>query len=183
MTTRAPNAFWRFSLRVYRACGVQEACLALQEQRGADVNLLLFCGWLGQGGRALTLPLLRQAMASVGAWQSEVIAPVRQARRALKQRSAAGSPTSFGPALRKRILALELNLEYVEQCLLVELAARWPLPGRTLTPRQAVARSLGRYLALLPTPAQPTDSAHVATLVESCGEVASRARPGGTAAA
>ena len=52
MTPRA-NPFWRFSLRTYRAPGVQEACLALQDRCGADVNLLLFCGWTGRDGRAL----------------------------------------------------------------------------------------------------------------------------------
>ena len=49
----APHPFWRFSLRVYRAAGVQQACLALQEDCGADVNLLLLCGWLVQSTRPL----------------------------------------------------------------------------------------------------------------------------------
>ena len=58
----APHPFWRFSLRVYRAAGVQQACLALQEDCGADVNLLLLCGWQGLDGRALDRRRLRQAM-------------------------------------------------------------------------------------------------------------------------
>lgn len=85
---RAANSFWRFSLRTWRAPGVQQACLALQERCGADVNLLLFCGWTGQQGRALDPDSLRLAISQVGAWQSEVIAPLRLARRGLKHQSA-----------------------------------------------------------------------------------------------
>ena len=60
------NAFWRFSLRTYRAPGVEAACLALQERCGADVNLLLFCGWVGREGRVLDEASLRSAVGRVG---------------------------------------------------------------------------------------------------------------------
>ena len=40
------SPFWRFSLRLYRAPGVGDACIALQETSGVDVNLLLFLLWL-----------------------------------------------------------------------------------------------------------------------------------------
>ena len=82
------NPFWRFSLRTYRAPGVQDACLALQDRCGADVNLLLFCGWTGRDGRALDEGSLRSAVGRVGLWQSEVIAPLRLARRGLKRQAA-----------------------------------------------------------------------------------------------
>jgi uncharacterized protein (TIGR02444 family) len=45
------NDFWRFSLSVYAAPGVADECLALQDTRGVDVNLLLFCAWLGGARR------------------------------------------------------------------------------------------------------------------------------------
>ncbi|MGZ3308467.1 MAG: DUF2390 domain-containing protein, partial [Xanthobacteraceae bacterium] len=45
----APSAqgspFWRFSLRFYRQPKVADTCIALQEERGVDVNLLLFLLW------------------------------------------------------------------------------------------------------------------------------------------
>ena len=70
---RAPFPFWRFSLRTYGAPGVARACLALQDACGADVNLLLFCCWLGVEGRGLNKRLLRRTLAAVSAWQSEVL--------------------------------------------------------------------------------------------------------------
>ncbi|MFB3151067.1 MAG: TIGR02444 family protein, partial [Alphaproteobacteria bacterium] len=45
------NPCWDFALVVYRRDGVAEACLALQESQGVDVNVLLFCCWLGESGR------------------------------------------------------------------------------------------------------------------------------------
>ena len=45
------HPFWDFSLRVYGSEGVPEACLVLQERHGIDVNVLLYCFWLGASGR------------------------------------------------------------------------------------------------------------------------------------
>jgi uncharacterized protein (TIGR02444 family) len=36
------DPFWRFSLDLYGRPGVAPACLALQDEAGADVNLVLY---------------------------------------------------------------------------------------------------------------------------------------------
>jgi uncharacterized protein (TIGR02444 family) len=182
MTPRA-NPFWRFSLRTYRASGVQDACLALQDRCGADVNLLLFCGWVGRDGRALDEASLRSAIGRVGIWQSEVIAPLRLARRGLKRQVADAAVGTFAASLRKRVLALELQLERVEQALLAELAAQWAPPGQRLPPGRAIAANLARYLELLGEGAGPQEAAHLACLARACGAgerepVAQEARAG-----
>ncbi|MCB2019328.1 MAG: TIGR02444 family protein [Burkholderiaceae bacterium] len=165
----APHPFWRFSLRVYRAAGVQQACLALQEDCGADVNLLLLCGWLGLDGRALDRRRLRQAMACVGTWQSDVIASVRQARRAIKRNPPPDAEAA--QALRRQILALELELEYVEQSMLADLAAQWPAPARRAPPRDAIEAGLLRYLNLLGHGVRPADAVHLQRIAEACCEL------------
>ena len=152
---RKANPFWRWSLRVYRAPGVQEACLALQDRCGADVNLLLFCGWVGLAGRALDQRLLRRR------WPSRLLCGLL--RRLLRQ--ILPSPAL---ALRRRVAALELQAESVEQTLLFELAGSWPPPARPKRPPIAVAASLGRYLASLPGVPQPPGPRHLATLVDAC---------------
>jgi len=168
MTPRA-NPFWRFSLRTYRAPGVQEACLALQDRCGADVNLLLFCGWTGRDGRALDPASLRSAVGRVGHWQSEVIVPLRLARRGLKRQLGDQAVSALAAPLRKRVLALELELERVEQALLAELASQWPPPAQPLPPCQAVAANLVCYLELLGEAAGPDEMAHLGCIAQACG--------------
>ena len=146
----AAHDLWRFSLRVYRAPGVERACLALQDGQGADVNLLLFCGWLAGRGVALERRRLRQAMAHVRSWQSAVIVPLRSARHAHKCLAAAmGQTQEAASALHKRLLALELELEHCEQTALFELAASWLPPRRPTPPPQAAQSNLARYVELL----------------------------------
>lgn len=165
---RAPHDFWRYSLRVYRDEGVQRACLALQDGCGADVNLLLLCGWLAGRGASLDRRRLRQAIARVGDWQSQVVAPLRQARRAHKRLAQAVAPDEAA-SLRQRLLALELDLEYAEQTALADLAATWPAPRRTLAPGEAAQASLERYLQLLARPVDHAVAAQVAILAAAFG--------------
>ena len=162
----APHPFWRFSLRIYRAPGVQEACLALQDACGADVNIVLLCGFAGHEGRSLDKRRLRQAIARVGVWQAGVIAPVRNARRAIKRDPP--SDVQAAQALRKQILALELELEYIEQSMLADLAAQWPPPVRRGTPRDTVEANLRRYLELLSCAGRPADAAHLNAIIVAC---------------
>jgi len=68
-----PHPFWNFSLELYAGEGVAEACLDLQERRGCDVNILLFCCWLGASGRpTLTADRLRSILRASDAWQAEI---------------------------------------------------------------------------------------------------------------
>ena len=54
------SPFWRFSLRFYRQPRVADACIALQEESGVDVNLLLYLLWFVEmpGGSDLTGPMM-----------------------------------------------------------------------------------------------------------------------------
>jgi uncharacterized protein (TIGR02444 family) len=163
-----PNPFWRFSLRIYRAPGVQAACMALQERCGADVNLLLFCGWTGRAGRALDASQLLSTMEHVERWQTEVIAPMRLARRALKQQAAGGPAAALATPLRARVAALELDLERVEQTLLAEMASTWAAPAQRTPAWPAVAANLACYLELLCESAGPAEVEHVALIAGAC---------------
>ncbi|HWP12929.1 MAG TPA: TIGR02444 family protein [Ramlibacter sp.] len=163
-----PNPFWRFSLRVYRLPGVEQACLALQDRCGADVNLLLFCGWAGREGRTLDRPTLLSAIACVGDWQSQVVAPLRLARRGLKRQEALGKAGALAPPLRKRFLALELALERIEQSSLAEVALQWKAPARRMPAREAVPANLACYLELLGHPAGHAELAHLGCIAAAC---------------
>ena len=57
------HPFWDFSLSVYSTEGVPAACLVLQDHHQVDVNVILFCCWLGASGRGA-----RRSLISIFGW-------------------------------------------------------------------------------------------------------------------
>ena len=123
---------WTWSVGVYGRDGVAAACLELQDRHGLDVNLLLLACWLAAHGRALDGETLARARAATGRWQAEVVRPLRAARRALKAQLAAPAPGeiahggergALAAGLRRRLAALELDAEHLEQLGLAAAAA------------------------------------------------------------
>ena len=161
--TRFP--FWQFSLRTYRAAGVAEACLALQDDCGADVNLLLYCCWMAARGRRLTKRSLRSAITAVSGWQGEVVRPLRQARRALKKGRRAVARV-WSESLRECIGAAELDAEYVEQRILAGHAAPGSRPTGRREPRAVATANLESYFELLRAAIGPRQSRHLGTLTD-----------------
>jgi uncharacterized protein (TIGR02444 family) len=110
----AGSPFWRFSLQFYRQPGVAEACIAVQEDAGADVNLLLFLLWHGAQKRRLSAQEIGLLDQKIGAWRNLTVIPLRAIRRSLK------SPPGLveigtAEAFRTRIKAVELEAERLQQ--------------------------------------------------------------------
>jgi uncharacterized protein (TIGR02444 family) len=106
--------FWRFSLHFYRQPGVSEACIALQDDCGVDVNLLLFLFWLADDGQLLSADEVKRLDDQVRDWRNLTIIPIREVRRRLK-----GAPTLVEPGtqevLRTKVKAIELEAERLQQ--------------------------------------------------------------------
>jgi uncharacterized protein (TIGR02444 family) len=119
MTERDPGAeFWDFTLSFYGRDGVSPACIALQDDHAKDVNLALFCCWLGISGRGrITAARLAAADAVITPWRQQVIEPLRAARRALKAIAGPGSEGIYA-AVKK----VELEGERLGQQRLAALA-------------------------------------------------------------
>jgi uncharacterized protein (TIGR02444 family) len=115
------SPFWRFSLGFYRRADVSEACIALQDQCGVDVNLLLFLLWLGLAKRQLSLEDVRAIEAKSRAWSLSVVVPLRSVRRTLRGGSELVSPT-IAELFRTKIKAVELEAERLQQEALYALA-------------------------------------------------------------
>ena len=162
-----PNPFWRFSLRAYRLPGVEDALLRLQDEAGTDTNILLWCCWLASLGRSLDTRTLRRARAATARWQSEVIVALRLARRSLK-RAPQGLPDGWAADLRRRIGAVELDMEYAEQRALFALTQALAPPARASAPRDAARASIERYLDLLGAVATPASARRVDTIICAC---------------
>lgn len=139
--------FWRFSLNLYRQPSVSEACIALQDQCGVDVNLLLFLFWLASDDRQLSAADVKLLDDNVKDWRNLTIVPIREARRRLK-----GAATLVEPArqeaFRNKVKAIELDAERLQQEALYEFSRSGPLG--TVAPSAAAARAnVAAYRGLL----------------------------------
>ena len=121
--TQAGSPFWRFSLRFYRQPGVADACIALQDGCGVDVNILLFFLWLASTGQRIGLPEARAVCARAGPWRDDVVVPLRTLRRKLKDGSALVE-RNMAEWFRTRVKAVELEAERLQQEALFALAPR-----------------------------------------------------------
>lgn len=149
MTRNLPGqAFWEFSLRVYAKPGVQQECLALQEQLQLDVNLLLFCAYAGAKlGVALSQQDIADTIALTEAWQDSVVRGLRAVRTTMKRWSNDETLPIATPAaaLRLAVKKAELDSERIEH----EMLARWAANREAGTPRapqQAIAANIGLLL-------------------------------------
>lgn len=105
------NAFWRFSLTLYRRDGAAEACLRLQDRHGADVNLVLFCLWRGLIFGPPDGATLRRAAAISEEWAARAVRPLRAIRRDLKS----GIDGVEWRSVREQVKAIELAAEKAQQ--------------------------------------------------------------------
>lgn len=134
------NAFWRFSLAVYAAPGVEAECLALQAAHAIDVNLLLFAAWAGAArGWRLEPADLDRLRSTARELQEHVIQPLRSARRAAKELGGSGDPALTN--LKAAIARCELAAEQIEQALLFAQApaTSGPVDGAPEIVRENVA--------------------------------------------
>jgi len=166
-----PHPFWNFSLEVYSGEGVARCCIDLQERHGLDVNVLLFCCWIGASGRGrLQADELKRLCGRIGNWQRDIVMPLRAARRRL----ATGEnlpipPDEAASALRRRIADAEIEAEHVEQLMLAESYAA---PGNRDRPAKerlaACLANLGLYSQLLGIKVERRDRVAVATILSAC---------------
>ena len=117
------SPFWRFSLGFYRMPGVADACIAVQEESGVDVNVLLFLLWSATLGRRFTVAEIAELDAKAGAWREMTVIPLRAVRRALKAPPALVAPQA-AEAFRNKIKSVELESERLQQEAMYELAQK-----------------------------------------------------------
>jgi uncharacterized protein (TIGR02444 family) len=151
--SEAAAEFWRFSVALYGKPGVAPACLVLQDQYGRDVNLALYCCWVGLSGRGTMSPeTLSAADQEIAPWRQQVVEHLRAARRAIKQQARDGSDSLYAKAK-----AIELEAERLLQ---TRLAALAPAASLSLSPQerlQAAIANLTLYVG--DAPADPLHAA------------------------
>jgi uncharacterized protein (TIGR02444 family) len=137
------NAFWQFSLAIYAQAGVAEECLALQEAFAVDVNLLLFCAWMGSRGYAMSEADLGTAIASVAGWHETVVRSLRTVRQLVK----ALSLTEF-EGFRIRVKNVELDAEQIEQAILFACSKQLENALATTEQYMTIGDNIRKYLEM-----------------------------------
>ncbi len=142
-------SLWEFSLRFYEQPGVADACLLLQDEWQADVNLVLFTLWSALRARHVDDGHVAAACAATRDWQADIVTPLRRIRRKLKSREAAQAQLD----LRAQVKTAELEAERQE---LEVLSTCSTAPAPPTRARRDLARdNLRSYIQTLP--AQPPD--------------------------
>ncbi len=114
-------AFWDFSLALYAQSGIEPLCLMLQDEFGIDVNLVLLAAWTASRNVRIE-PDLAGRLQSMGRnYQTTVMQPFRAARRGLKRWPDAAGLGDLVAGQRRRLRAIELDLERLEQLRLAGL--------------------------------------------------------------
>lgn len=107
------DGLWAFACALYAKPGVADACLALQDEHGADVPLLLAAIWHGASGHGpLAAARAKRWKANARTWRTQIVGPLRRARRALKTHEAADL---YAAVKRAELGAEKLQLEALER--------------------------------------------------------------------
>jgi uncharacterized protein (TIGR02444 family) len=161
------HPFWDFSLQVYGRDGVGAACIHLQEHHGIDVNVMLFCLWLGETGRGVLDPEECASMrAATDRWHVDVVKALRGVRRILKD-GFPDVPHGLRESLRGEVQAAEIDSEHLQQLLLAASVDRTVAGGAlTVEDRAGDATSnFDLYLDTLGVVFEPADSVHFAHIL------------------
>ena len=144
------SPFWRFSLQLYRQPGVAEACIVLQEESGADVNLLMFLLWHAVQRRQFLPSEVDWIESKIFEWREATVIPLRSVRRALKTPPLLVTAVR-AEAFRTRIKAVELEAERLQQEAMYELEPAVPPGQEVASPADAARANLAAYAAMLET--------------------------------
>ena len=133
---------WPWAVDAYGRPEVASAALALQDDHGQCVPLLLWAAW----ARPVDSDLIGRAVSLARTWEAAAILPLRTARRGLKA-ALPGGDDAAREALRARVKAEELE---AERLLLSALATLGQAGGATLeTSLAATAAAWGGQVETL----------------------------------
>ncbi len=99
------NPLWEYVCRVYAVGEIKTLCLHLQNNCGANINMVLTSAWAAQQRWVLDWQVL---VALIEPWERQIIKPVRAIRNALSNQA------PLQKRLRDKLLAAELVAEQFE---------------------------------------------------------------------
>lgn len=130
MSDAGQPGLWAWSLKAWKADGVETAGLDLQDAQGQNLPLMLWAAWCAQTGRAPDADDIEAACDTARVWQETTVVPLRAVRRQLKARMP-DFDDDDREAIRAQVQAIELD---AERRLLAALEALAPAPSGAARP-------------------------------------------------
>ncbi len=153
------SSLWNFSLAVYARAGVADACLRLEDEHDANVNLLLWCAWLGAKGYLLEQEQLLQAQRVIASWDENYVKPLRALRRKMKSEFGVGDANI--ESVRNSIKQAELHAEQQLQFWLEQVTTNGE--NSCVDTGQIVRANIVLYLSCIGA----ADNAHAKSLLDA----------------
>jgi uncharacterized protein (TIGR02444 family) len=150
------NDLWTFATRVYANTDVARMALAVQDDHGVNVALMIFCVWCGRDGILLREADITAASSAIEAWDRSVVQPLRQARRAAK---AAARENAAIAAFRRGVQDSETRAEQIALALLFAWRNK-AHPARGDAP--AAGENIAAYLSRCAVPTEMAAAAAAA---------------------
>lgn len=106
--------FWQFSLSTYARPSVAAYCLQLQDERQANINMLLLCLYCGQQKISINSSLCATLLEHTQSWRRQCIEPLQYLRQQFKSMEVMPVP------VYEAIKETELQAEAQEQAMLMD---------------------------------------------------------------
>jgi uncharacterized protein (TIGR02444 family) len=152
------RSLWNYAVENYRRPPVAAACLALQDNAGADINLLLTAAWLAARGCAWRCEDVERLTRLCADWRARCLLPLREVRRYLKETQAR--------ELYRELKKLELEAERRQLALLEAATAGFAPSPAGFDARALLSANLAVCFELLPDAAAADCRAVVAALLD-----------------
>ena len=107
-----PNSeLWTYTTQIWALPEVETICLDLQNSYDANVNMLLYCCWVGDKSLNLNDDDLQTLLDTVQPWQT-IIKPLRDSRKMMQQQLIA-MPADMVDQTVTNMSEMELNAEHM----------------------------------------------------------------------
>ena len=149
LTQHLDNALWQYACRIYSQAGMEAALLNLQDEHGADINLILQALWLASEGIEWTPECIP---ADYEKWVAEQVIPIRTMRRSLKTDWVEQRDEGY-ESFRQQVKKLELQAEQYALAMLY-LQCQTQQGGQVVSVKKNLVR-LGENTKISPDHFQP----------------------------
>lgn len=147
------ESFWDFSLATYCREEVERLCLALQDEHGFDVNLLLLQAWVAERRQtSLDVPSIQALRSATALWSASIVEQLRRVRRLLKFPEHYAVAAEEAEACREIVKSAEIEAERIAQHLLVRALVLDTAKSHSST-AEAASASFAAYAEAIDAPA------------------------------